>query len=100
MKVLLFVQTGDARPKCVKSFGWNGAASGRQYIAKIPFGEQGQPERGWLVECLDAEHGRGMIEHHLKHGEDAVPSAIGRIIASDEQWFHDDGATTPEGCER
>lgn len=92
MKVLLFVQTGDARPKVAKQFGVR-AGWAEQYFARIRFGEPGQPERGWLVECANAEAGRVVIETHVqarKYGPDAtvhfefwdgVSKRHGRILA-------------------
>ena len=64
MRVLLFVQTGDARPKCAKSFGDKPGAVGKAkaYLAAIPFGEEGQPERGWSVYCHNADYGRTCVE--------------------------------------
>ena len=80
MKMLLFVQTGDARPKVAKQFGaWRGWAE--QYFTRIRFGESGQPDRGWLVECANAEAGRRLIE--ADDGERfAMGSRYGRILAS------------------
>lgn len=60
-RVLLFVQTGDARPKCVKVFKGR-EADARAYFAKIKFGDPAQPERGWLVQCHKADWGRTCIE--------------------------------------
>lgn len=59
-RVLLFTQTGDARPKVAKQFGVR-LAWADLYFAKIKFGEPGQPDRGWLVECENAEQGRACI---------------------------------------
>jgi len=82
VKVLLFVQTGDARPKCVKSFG-NRKRNALAYFDAIAkrFGGEGQPERAWLVECENAEDGRTVIvqERVLPAG---IVSTLGRILAS------------------
>jgi len=89
MKVLLFVQTGEGRPKCVKtwrtwkpsgeSWVWLGASSG---------------DRWYVVGCENAEAGRDIIaesgEGHPKWRRahlDAAhmarrPSPNGRILAS------------------
>lgn len=85
MKVLLFVQNGGARPKCVKSFGdrKRNALAYFDAIAKR-FGSEGQPERAWLVECDDAEAGRhciaGGCEPYRCHRADGPMSC--RILAS------------------
>ena len=90
MRTLLFVQTGDARPKCVKSFGWisgDGSAGPRalQYLHSIRFGADGQPDSGWLVACENAEAGRAIIAEGAS-GEVTIRLgsglARGRIIAS------------------
>lgn len=72
MKVLLFVQNGDARPKCVlhdvveRHGAWclSWRARDRQAAA----------DRWWLVECENAEAGRDVIA--------GAPVFGGRIIAS------------------
>ena len=79
MKILLFTQTGDARPKCVKSFGDRRHNAENYFSAIAPrFGCEGQPERGWLVECPNAEAGRRMIAMHEATGLLAVGDA-GRV---------------------
>ncbi len=95
MKVLLFVQTGDARPKCVKSFGDRRHNAINYFNAIKPrLGSEGQPERAWLVECANAEAGRTCIEATVastKYGSgpsvhfdlwDGVAKRHGRILAS------------------
>ncbi len=74
MKVLLFVQSGNARPKCAKSFGGR-AHSAMQYFARVRerLGSEGQPDRAWLVECENAEAGRDAIA--------GAPVFGGRILA-------------------
>lgn len=79
MRVMLFCQAGDARPKCVKSFGWiasDGGPSPRalQYLGAIRFGTHLQPDRGWLVECESAALGRMAIQTKTEQ--------FGRILAS------------------
>lgn len=95
MKVLLFVQSGDARPKCVKSFG-DRRHSAESYFAIVRkrLGEGGQPERAWLVQCGTADMGRTCIEATVastKYGPgpsvhfdlwDGVAKRHGRILAS------------------
>lgn len=96
MRVLLFVQTGDARPVCVKSFGWiayDGGPSTRavRYLGAIRFGTHLQPDRGWLVACLSAEAGRRVIadvesgkriEARVEGFHRGPASYEGRILAS------------------
>lgn len=94
MKVLLFVQSGEGRPKCVKQFGGR-MAWARQYFSKIRFGEPGQPSQGWLVECENAGAGRRLIEATIKRGSpvefvkptgvrggEVMGRVVGRILAS------------------
>jgi len=61
-RVLLFVQSGDARPKCVKSFG-DRRRNAAAYFTAIEkrFGQEGQPDRAWLVACANADEGRMII---------------------------------------
>ncbi len=62
MKVLLFVQTGDTRPKCVKRFppvlrhiksGWEEWS--------VEYSKTATADRWWLVECENADEGRTII---------------------------------------
>lgn len=100
-RVLLFVQTGDARPKCYGpttkapehargnryslAFGCFDTVYGthRQHEAQVA------ADRWWLVECANAEDGRFVIEcdreaggvlrdHYASDGE----RIYGRILAS------------------
>lgn len=82
MKVLLFVQSGNARPKCAKSFGGR-AHSAMQYFARVRerLGSEGQPDRAWLVECENAEDGRTVIMQE-RVLPDGIVSTLGRILAS------------------
>ena len=87
MKTLLFVQNGDARPKCVKSFGDRRHNAMNYFNAIRPrFGSLGQPECGWLVECANAEAGRATIEHVTLDDNSQCPINCpccgGRILAS------------------
>lgn len=91
-RVLLFVQTGDARPKCVKQFGED-KARGLQYLGHLV-----RPESGrwlyWLVECRNAADGRMCVEASeasTKYGPgpsvhfdlwDGVSKRHGHILAS------------------
>lgn len=88
MRVLLFVQTGDGRPKCVETPGWL-SAKDAQHVREMseshatpdsPHWIQvlDHADRWWLVECLDAKHGRAVIA-----GSRTLDSAeFGRILAS------------------
>ena len=80
MKILLFTQTGDARPKCVKQFGAD-RARGLQYLGHLV-----RPESGrwlyWLVECENAEDGRAIIIQERVFDGTGIRSTLGRILAS------------------
>ena len=77
MKVLLFVQTGDARPKCVKSFGDRRHNAMNYFNAIRPkFGTSGQPDSGWLVECENADAGRAIITHDF-----LLRTSVGKAFA-------------------
>jgi hypothetical protein len=61
MKELLYVQTGDGKPKCRKSFGPSqglNRARAHAYVSNVS-------DRWWLVECENAEHGREVIAHSI-----------------------------------
>jgi hypothetical protein len=90
-RVLLFVQSGDARPTCRGE--WcrqpstyanlhTGAPSGtkKQRTAKRA------ADRWWLVECMDADAGRAIIAENCGSDPVAVrmgPHVVtGRILAS------------------
>jgi hypothetical protein len=83
-RVLLFVQAGDARPKCVKQFG-SDRARGLQYLGHLV-----RPDIGtwlyWLVECENADAGREAIASgrtELRSGFGGNGSLlVGRILAS------------------
>jgi hypothetical protein len=106
-RVLLFVQDGDGRPKCVgrprewfpalllpryqdlrtpkervedfERSGWTIPANGAQYrcTARQKL-KRLMADRWWLVECLDAKHGRAVLA-----GSRSLDSpALGRILAS------------------
>ena len=98
-RVLLFTQTGDARPKCVRAF-----APGNEYqrnparfashletfshIKPMPYRDLRlayDADRWWLVECANAEAGRGVIAWTRTGGPDPIinePCPFGRILAS------------------
>lgn len=100
-RVMLFVQTGEARPKCVGRVGplgevpWTLCPAG----VKASQAEHGlshnqqhaidSADRWWLVECENAEDGRFVIEcdrevggvlrdHYASDGE----RIYGRVLAS------------------
>ncbi len=91
-RVMLFMQSGDSRPKCVKQFGAD-KARGLEYIGHLV-----RPEAGtwlyWLVECVNADMGRTCVEAHVastKYGPgpsvhfdfwSGVSRRHGRILAS------------------
>lgn len=81
MKVLLFVQTGDARPKCyagvcdaARGRGWiEGDGSGFVFTARAALAKAAA-DRWWLVECANADLGRMAITTQTEQ--------FGRILAS------------------
>ena len=101
MKVLLFVQTGDARPKCAGGAvhftragyrtGYNCKIASDPVMSALgdsktawgwwttpgPWNALLDSDRWWLVECETAYHGRKVIEAAAR-GEQTV----GRILAS------------------
>lgn len=96
MKVLLFVQSDDARPKAIKR-----ATKGYIKAAILDRCEAGREswrthngiDRWWLVECENAENGRRVIEDArlgLGNVDDAIAAGpgslagprVGRILAS------------------
>ena len=90
MKTLLFVQSGDARPKVAKSFGVRTHAA-IKYFARVRerLGREGQPDKAFLVECASAEAGRTIIRGvpgHMHTGNDCNTCSAyqfnGRILAS------------------
>ena len=94
MKVLLFVQKEGERPTCVPTPRWLGGSAEsiqhvREMAASFPSDKASwwiqlvaNADHWWLVECMSAAHGRDIIMHVEKYGEDAVQSPLGRIIAS------------------
>lgn len=94
---MLFVQTGDARPKCEGRLGPLGEIPWQRCPAalKAALGECGlsseqqlaveSADRWWLVECKNAEAGRGTI--YIALNPPPVGSAftttfpVGRILA-------------------
>jgi len=71
VKVLLFVQTGDARPKCVsRNVGFDPAErlQGQKWLADSGYyvwwnvhDKATRADRWWLVECWSADEGRRYI---------------------------------------
>lgn len=89
MRVLLFVQHGDARPKVAwqpRGF-FIGEWRPSDVLAAAPVGvcrEMGD-NAWWLVECANAEDGRDVIEWECTGGSDTVLNKLcpfGRILAS------------------
>lgn len=90
MKVLLFVQTGDGRPKCV-SVGRKASTAALcfqrdEFRNAQTSGPKDFVPRWWLVECENAEAGRTLIEMHETRHSPVIqwtgrPPA-GRILAS------------------
>lgn len=81
MRVLLFVQTGDSRPKVVwqpRGF-FVGTWKQSDVLAAAPVGvcRKMGDNSWWLVECANAYHGRKVIKAAAR-GEQTV----GRILAS------------------
>jgi len=61
-RVLLFVQTGDGRPKCFSSHGVNRSLYTDGWrLSESALTAQGAADRWWLVECENAEAGREVI---------------------------------------
>lgn len=84
MKVLLFVQSGDARPKVAysnqASLRYMATCSQRTLNAVYaPL-----KSRWWLVECENAEAGRTIIANHaaVVRGDGVSLLRGGRILAS------------------
>lgn len=103
MRVLLFVQDGNARPTCVTARSLNRIrVNGEWFLTEQEAWRQKWADRWWLVECENADAGRFMIDPAWTGGRCSWPPPQGRILASGgrQQVFRDDGATTPEGSER
>ena len=107
-RVLLFVQTGDGRPKCVGKLASPGTVGslGPQtaslyehafgyWISPGKQGDRDRADRWWLVECENAEAGRAMIGAAVRSRGDRInPGTVvwaaaphggryeGRILAS------------------
>jgi len=95
-RVLLFVQTGDARPKCAPTprlLTDRDAQHVREMFESKPTAKSptwmrvlGAADRWWLVECANADAGRRLL-HAIQIGaatatdEPAIQPA-GRILAS------------------
>ena len=81
MKVILFAQIGDARPKCVGSVAQGGPSGakfidrgGSCYLSDYQSFMLDNADLWWLVECPDAEMGRMIIN--------SAPCDDSRILAS------------------
>ena len=79
-RAVLMVDNGDGRVKCAKQFGTRRLWA-EYYFAAIPFGAEGRPVRGWLVECANAKEGRFVIAKSIYHPE-GLEHLHGRILAS------------------
>lgn len=101
MKVLLFVQNGDARPKSYASVSRYAIHPSYPRLGDTRWCVTGKPaqralsaaDRWWLVECENAENGRRVIEDArlgLGNVDDAIAAGpgslagprVGRILAS------------------
>lgn len=96
MKVLLFVQTGDERPKCVGSGSWlartgpfmecvQAIRDGRDVLQSQQEWRAANADRWWLVECENADAGRLIIacsRGECDSPEGCVCKNYGRILAS------------------
>lgn len=87
MKALLFVQTGDARPKCEGECWERMNDWGRRMRGTLRQRDlMRRSDRWWLVECETARHGREVIASgrtELRSGFGGDGSIlIGRILAS------------------
>lgn len=92
---MLFVQTGNARPKCVGQLPLRFAASvAIKWLRRLdaswwtPVLKATAADRWWLVECANAETGRGLIAKALH--PDAMPQPFdshtdGRIVAQGDR---------------
>lgn len=60
MKVMLFVQTGDARPKCA-SRETPCRVNGEWWYSRWASEAKAAADRWWLVECANADEGRMII---------------------------------------
>ena len=74
MRTLLFVQTGDGRPKCVRSWAVEPAS-------EVVF-DRVRHYRWWLVECENAEAGRELILLNVSGPWTHAVNVPGRILAS------------------
>lgn len=98
MKVLLFVQTGDARPKSAGSIAQGGPIGAKFidrgnscYLSDYQSFMLGTADRWWLVECENAAGGRLVIrasqdpDYATSNAAKAYwrfNGAVGRILAS------------------
>jgi len=86
-RVLLFVQTGDGRPKCFSSHGVNRSLYTDGWrLSESALTAQGAADRWWLVECENAEAGRRVIDgephNYVMDNGVYATEPWGRILAS------------------
>lgn len=98
-RVMLFVQTGEGRPKCMGSYAgwsrpdfapqqfaaWRGKEAGAKAANGGAFYQALIADRWWLVECENAEAGRLIIALQVLKAWGAVADKAretGRILAS------------------
>lgn len=81
MKVLLFVQAGNARPKCA-SRETPCRVNGEWWYSRRASEAKAAADRWWLVECANAEDGRAVIAAMVEYGGGVGEGGLGRILAS------------------
>ena len=93
-RVLLFVQTGDGRPKRIATLTRARAIFYRDVgqepdadesllmLTGIQSAIQQAADRWWLVECENADEGREHIDSDRRRGGGGSPLYRGRILAS------------------
>lgn len=87
MRTLLFVQTGDARPKVGGEYTYRAAqryAGDSEMWMRVTALGKWMADRWWLVECEDADAGRAIITHdallHTSIGK--AVEAVGPVVKS------------------
>lgn len=81
MKVLLFVQSGDARPKCVRERVLRYANGDIMWGPRWSDAKH-RADRWWLVRCKNADEGRRLIGREGRMPQPFHEDIEGRIIAS------------------
>ena len=84
MRSMLFVQTGDARPKSIREGGGPCLINGKPFVGLAQQQAMNSSDRWWLVECDNAEHGRSIIE---SEGRLMRCRECGRVGEGDGQMF-------------